>query len=1312
MIHFVKPSIAEKTVKRRGRNEYIKVIYPEYRRNCTDFMMKGGKFFAAYIPETGLWSTDEDEMMDQIDKTLYEFRDKISKEDAYGIFRTEEGDEVQVNALVNSGNKELINFRTWESKLAANHKYRALDGKLTYASDIVEIEDYRSKRLTYDLVDGDISAYDRIMSTLYSPEEREKIEWAIGSIFAGDSVHIEKMVALYGDPGTGKSTILNLIKNLFDGYWAPFSADALTRKNDQFATSAFKDNPLVAIQDDGSMAKIESPIINEIISHSDIIINEKGKQRYKIKPSAMLFIATNEAIDIHDTKLGISRRLLDVYPSGNKIPVGEYRKCISQLKFEYGAIAKHCLNVYESMGPEYYLDYVPTAMIDKTNIMRNFVFDNYDKFKMNDPITRDVAYEWYKAYFEESGLGYPPKRIIFGDQLKEYYSEYKKIGWTGEGNKRHVYKGFKYQIFAYKVGEKHKEEERLNKIPEWLQLTEQHSIFDDTFAECHAQYAKGDNDIPETSWDNCKTDLKNLSTGRTHYLLTQELEPKLIVIDFDIRDKEGKKSFVENVEEASKWPKTYAELSKGGEGIHLHYIYNGDVAQLASVYSLNVEVKVFTGKQALRRRVSKCNKVPIAILQPGPLPLKGDKKKVINWDGIKSEKMLRSMVEKNLRKEYHTATKPSVDYICTLIEDAYNKGLQYDLSDLKPDILAFASQSTHHSKDCLKAVKNLHYSSEDIPEPISFINDEIVFYDVEVFPNVFICCYKKQGEGNKVVKMIQPKPDDIKELCKFKLVGFNNRRYDNHILYAWMMGYTNEQLYKQSQMIINSNKNAFFGQAYNLSYTDIYDFSAKKQSLKKFEIELGLHHLENSYPWDQPLPEERWDEVADYCCNDVLATEATFNARYSDYEARCVLAKIAGGTPNDTTNSLTTKLIFGDNKHPQDEFVYTDLSKMFPGYKYEDGKSTYKGVEVGEGGYVYADHGMWRHVVTNDVASMHPHSAIALNIFGDRYTKRFADLVNARIAIKHKDTKVLKTIFDGAFSEFTKASDDELKNLASALKIAINSVYGLTAAKFDNPFRDPRNIDNIVAKRGALFMIDLKEEVEKRHGHVVHIKTDSIKVENPTDELQQFILDFGKKYGYDFEIESKYERMCLVNDAVYIAKEEEPHESLSDKAGRLKNDKGWVATGTQFQHPYVFRTLFSKLPVDFEDMCETKSTTTAFYLDLNENLPEDTHAYHFVGKVGQFTPIRKGQGGGLLLRQNKDGITYAAATGTKGYRWLESNMVKELDKIKDVDISYYRDLVEKAKEAIKENCINQSEADWFISGEPWVLEIDTDELPF
>lgn len=1306
---FVKANVVERTVRRRGHNEYVHVVVPEYCYDCDDLMTKGGQFYAIYNSETGLWSTDESLFANTIDNILYKKREDISKQDQYGQWRTAEGDLVEVSTINSSLSQELIKYRTWESKLAKNFNYVPLDEKLTFLDEKVELTDYRSKRLAYNINEGDISAYDALMSVLYSEEDRQKIEWSIGSIYAGDSVDIEKLIVLYGDPGTGKSTVLDLIKSLFDGYWAPFIADDLARKSDQFATSVFKDNPLLAIQDDGSLSRIESPVINEIVSHKDIIINEKGKKRYHLKPKATLFLATNEPVDIRDTKLGISRRLLDIYPTGKKLPVGKYRKLVAQLKFEYGAIAYHCLEVYKKLGKEYYLNYSPVEMIDRTNIMRNFIFDNYDKFRMNDPISRDTAYTWYKDYFEESGLGYPPKRIIFGDQLKEYYSNYQKVAWMDNKTRRHIYSGFRTEIFTGKKLDNNEHE--TDSVNDWLELKEQPSLFDQVFKDAPAQYATGDKDTPTCEWNKCIDHLSNLSTGRTHYVLTQEIEPTLICIDFDIHDSNGNKSFALNKKEAEVWPKTYAELSKGGEGIHLHYFYNGDLDALSSVYSPNVEVKVFTGKQALRRRLSKCNDIPIATLQPGSLPVKGDKKKMLNWEGVKNEQHLINLIKNDLAKKTFSSTKQSIDHICCVVEDAYAKGIKYDISPLKPDIYAFASNSTNHSKDCIKAISNLHYKTEELPEAKESEEDDFVFFDVEVFPNVFICCYKHLNNPT-TIKMINPSIEDIRELCKFKLIGFNNRKYDNHILYAWMMGYNNEQLFRQSQMIIAGNKNAFFGQAYNLSYTDIYDFSSKKQSLKKFEIELGIHHQENHYPWDQPLPKEAWDEVADYCVNDVAATEATFKARYADFEARTSLAKIAGGTPNDTTNSLTTKLIFGDNKHPQDEFIYTDLSKDFPGYKFENGKSTYKGVEVGEGGYVYAKHGVWTNVKTFDVASMHPHSAMALKIFGERYTQRFADLVNARIAIKHKDTAVLNTIFDGAFAEYADASKEELKNLAQALKIAINSVYGLTAAKFENAFRDPRNIDNIVAKRGALFMINLKEEVTRLGGNVVHIKTDSIKVENPTKAVENFIISYGKEYGYDFEVESEYERMCLVNDAVYIAKEKEPDESLHE--GRLQNDQGWVATGAQFQHPYVFRTLFSKKPVDFEDMCETKSTTTAIYLDMNENLENDTHAYHFIGKVGRFTPIAPGKGGGILLRIGKDNQSYAALTGTKGYRWLESEAVKDLNKENDVDYGYYRELVDKAKDTLLETIVNQGlpkeMLDWFISGEPWVLKFD--ELPF
>ena len=713
---------------------------------------------------------------------------------------------------------------------------------------------------------------------------------------------------------------------------------------------------------------------------------------------------------------------------------------------------------------------------------------------------------------------------------------------------------------------------------------------------------------------------------------------------------------------------------------------------------------------------------------------------MINSEVVRSEKGLRTTIKKCLNKEVHSGTKPNVDYIYKLLEDYYESGSKYDVSDLKNDIFAFAVNSTNQADYCIKLANKMHFKSDEPSLPKSNEEAPLIFYDVEVFSNLFIVCWKVAGEGKPVVKMINPTSTDIEELIKHRLVGFNCRRYDNHILYARLMGYNNQELYNLSQKIISGDKNSFFGEAYNISYTDIYDFSSKKQSLKKFEIDLGIHHQELGLPWDQPVPEDMWNKVAEYCVNDVIATEAVFNDRKADFTAREILADVAKMTVNDTTNSLTTRIIFGNNKKPQDQFNYRNMGDtslisgrftitdnnvlfdhfgdeytvfddqgrpIFPGYKFENGKSTYRGEEVGEGGYVYSEPGMYGNIALLDIASMHPSSIVAERLFGE-YTDRFSDILNARIAIKHKDFDKAKKMLNGALAKYL---DDEgaAADLAQALKIAINSVYGLTAANFENPFRDNRNKDNIVAKRGALFMINLKYEVQKRGFVVCHCKTDSIKIADATPEIIKFVTEYGEQYGYNFEHEATYDRMCLVNDAVYIAKyatlercyelygkdyTEKTKDTLKDNK---KHPGDWTATGTQFAVPYVFKKLFSKEPIEFFDMCETKSVSKGdIYLDRNENLGDDEHSYQFVGRVGQFCPIKPGRNGGILYRKADD--KYYAVTGTKGYRWLESEMVKELGKEGDIDLSYYDKLVDAAVESISK----YGDFEWFVSDDPYV----------
>ena len=89
---------------------------------------------------------------------------------------------------------------------------------------------------------------------------------------------------------------------------------------------------------------------------------------------------------------------------------------------------------------------------------------------------------------------------------------------------------------------------------------------------------------------------------------------------------------------------------------------------------------------------------------------------------------------------------------------------------------------------------------------------------------------------------------------------------------------------------------------------------------------------------------------------------------------------------------------------------------------------------------------------------------------------------------------------------------------------------------------------------------------------------------------------------------------------------------------------------------------------------------------------EKFHDYHFVGAIGQFCPIRSGFGGGTLVR-GKDG-KYSALAGTKGYRWFESEIVRTNQKEDCIDKAYYRELVDKAYDAISK----YGDAEAFVNG--------------
>lgn len=891
-------------ISTRSTKRGVIEIYPKFIiKKSSDLMIRGGDFYAIWVEERGLWSTDEQDALSIIDKYL----DKYAEENK-GKF------EGHVR-IMHMWDAESGMIDTWHKycQKQMRDSFHQLDDKLIFSNTKVSKKDYSSKRLPYPLEKGNVSAWDKLISTLYSPEERHKIEWSIGAIVTGDSKHIQKFMVFYGSAGTGKSTILNVIQKLFEGYYSVFDARALGSSSNSFALESFKTNPLVAIQHDGDLSRIEDNTrLNSLVSHELMTVNEKFKAAYSNRFNAFLYMGTNKPVKITDAKSGLIRRLIDVTPSGNKLTKREYDDVTKRIDFELGAIAKYCEDIYRK-DPGAYDDYVPVSMLGASNDFYNFVLDSYFTFKEQEDVPLKSAWELYKTYCDEANVPYPFSKRIFKEELKNYFRDYKDRYTKNDTRMRSVYIGFR----ADKFEDEEKEEVQTPKI-KLIEFNSTESIFDKDCGKYPAQYATSKG-TPSKKWDNVTTTLDDINTKELHYVKVPENH---IVIDFDIPDENGEKSLERNVEEASKWPPTYAEFSKSGKGVHLHYIYTGDPKKLSAIYADHIEVKVYSGKSSLRRKLTKCNDLPIATISSG-LPLKGEDK-VVNFEAIKTEKGIRTLIKKNLKKEIHPGTKPSIDFIYKILDDAYKSDLNYDVSDMKPAVLSFAASSTHQADYCIKLVNKMQFKSKEPSLPVgSRPEDQIVFYDIEIFPNLFLVNWKYDGEDKPVVRMINPKPAEIEELIKYKLVGFNCRRYDNHMLYARLMGYNNQQLFNLSQKIINEGK-GFFGEAYNISYTDVYDFAAKKQSLKKWEIELGIHHQELGLPWDKPVPEELWTQVAEYCDNDVIATEAVFHKLKGDFTAREILADLAGMSVNDTTNTLTTRIIFGKERHPN--LVYTDLA--------------------------------------------------------------------------------------------------------------------------------------------------------------------------------------------------------------------------------------------------------------------------------------------------------------------------------------------------------------------------------------------------
>lgn len=460
-------------------------------------------------------------------------------------------------------------------------------------------------------------------------------------------------------------------------------------------------------------------------------------------------------------------------------------------------------------------------------------------------------------------------------------------------------------------------------------------------------------------------------------------------------------------------------------------------------------------------------------------------------------------------------------------------------------------------------------------------DNELIFFDTEVYKNLFILVTKRHGDKNYkayVNPALKALEEALHPYCKY-WIGYNNNYYDNFILYKLKKLLKSNQNYsvimpelkKFSDEIINRyDKGREYGKI--STYLDFYKLCSKDKSLSKLKYELGYPCLETPYSFDEDILPGQIDECVNYCVNDVLGLEYAFfqPQYYQKYLAHKNLCKMVDIQVSNSTNTTTGVLIFGHttNDWRKSQLRLPNLTEYInniPGYenaKFEaqESETGTNGVfingdtktVINRGGENKTTPGKYTNVVSLDVDSMYVTSFINTRYFGD-FTDRIKQLRDVRLALKRKILPEVHRLYK-EFGEFITNEHIDFKLASDMLKLCLNSLYGLSSASFDNFMKLPENETNLIANLGNIMMNELYQECIAKKYNVVHIKTDGIKIANCTEEMINFCIDFAKSWGFNFSIDEKYKDFLIIDNANYIGVTEDGKIS---SRGELFNNN-WI----------------------------------------------------------------------------------------------------------------------------------------------------------
>ena len=137
--------ISTRSTKRESTEIYPKFII----KHSKDLMIRGGDFYAVWLEDQGMWSTDEQDALQAIDKELDQYFEE-NKEHFNG--------SVRVLHMWDAESGMIDNWHKYCQRQMRD-SFHMLDENLIFSNTKVKKTDFASKRLPYPLEKGDISAY-------------------------------------------------------------------------------------------------------------------------------------------------------------------------------------------------------------------------------------------------------------------------------------------------------------------------------------------------------------------------------------------------------------------------------------------------------------------------------------------------------------------------------------------------------------------------------------------------------------------------------------------------------------------------------------------------------------------------------------------------------------------------------------------------------------------------------------------------------------------------------------------------------------------------------------------------------------------------------------------------------------------------------------------------------------------------------------------------------------------------------------------------------------------------------------------------